>query len=78
VGLNALKSLNLTNGYPSNNKNKNKKNNNNKVKLNPSSSRVKITNESKVVQKYIFFFGGGGAALGQAVHQAERPKPPYA
>jgi hypothetical protein len=35
VGLNALKSLNLTNGYPNKNKNNNKKkkkNNNNKVK----------------------------------------------
>jgi hypothetical protein len=31
VGLNSLKSLNLTNVYPNNNKNKKKKNNNNKV-----------------------------------------------
>jgi hypothetical protein len=52
-------------------------------------TRVKITNESKVVQKkiyiyiyivyiYILFFLGGGA-LGQAVHQdvsKKRPKPP--
>jgi hypothetical protein len=34
VGLNTLKSLNLTNGYP-NNKNNNNKNNNNKVKSKP-------------------------------------------
>jgi hypothetical protein len=38
VGLNSLKSLNLTNVYPNNNKNnkkKKKKNNNNKVKSKP-------------------------------------------
>jgi hypothetical protein len=38
VGLNSLKSLNLTNVYPNNNKNNNKKNNNkknNKVKSKP-------------------------------------------
>jgi hypothetical protein len=37
VGLNSLKSLNLTNVYPNNNKNKNNKNNkkNNKVKSKP-------------------------------------------
>jgi hypothetical protein len=35
VGLNALKSLNLTNVYPNNNKNNNKKNNNNKIKSKP-------------------------------------------
>jgi hypothetical protein len=36
VGLNSLKSLNLTNVYPNNNKNKNKNNkNNNKVKSKP-------------------------------------------
>jgi hypothetical protein len=42
VGLNSLKSLNLTNGYPNKNKNKNK--NNNKVKSKPLElrSRVKI------------------------------------
>jgi hypothetical protein len=46
VGLNSLKSLNLTNGYPNkNNKNNKKKNNNNKVKSKPLElrSRVKIT-----------------------------------
>jgi hypothetical protein len=39
-------------------------------------SLIKITNESKVVQKYHFYFFG---ALGQAVHQAvskKRPKSP--
>jgi hypothetical protein len=57
VGLNSLKILNLTNVYPNNNKNKKKKKNNNKVKSKPLElrSRVKITNESKVVQKYIIF-----------------------
>jgi hypothetical protein len=37
VGLNSLKSLNLTNVYPNNNKNKNNNNNkkNNKVKSKP-------------------------------------------
>jgi hypothetical protein len=41
VGLNSLKSLNLTNGYPNKNNNKNK---NNKVKSKPLElrSRVKI------------------------------------
>jgi hypothetical protein len=75
VGLNALKSLNLTNGYPSNNKNKNKKNNNNKVKLNPSSSRVKITNESKVVQKYIYFFWGGARRSARQCIRLSDPNP---
>jgi hypothetical protein len=45
VGLNSLKSLNLTNGYPNKNKNNNKnKNKNNKVKSKPLElrSRVKI------------------------------------
>jgi hypothetical protein len=51
VGLNSLKSLNLTNGYPNKNNN-----NNNKVKSKPLElrSRVKIPNESRAVQKYIF------------------------
>jgi hypothetical protein len=34
-----------------------------------AASLIKITNESKVVQKIIFYFLG---ALGQAVHQAKR------
>jgi hypothetical protein len=46
VGLNSLKSLNLTNGYPNknNNNNNNNKNKNNKVKSKPLElrSRVKI------------------------------------
>jgi hypothetical protein len=58
VGLNSLKSLNLTNVYPNNKKN------NNKVKSKPLElrSRVKITNESKVVQKYIIFIFWGRSA----------------
>jgi hypothetical protein len=46
VGLNSLKSLNLTNGYPNKNKkNKNKNNKNNKVKSKPLElrSRVKMS-----------------------------------
>jgi hypothetical protein len=48
VGLNTLKSLNLTNGYP-NNKNKNKNKKNNKVKSKPLElrSRVKMILPSK-------------------------------
>jgi adenine/guanine phosphoribosyltransferase-like PRPP-binding protein len=41
VGLNSLKSLNLTNGYP-NNKNKNKKKKNNKVKSKPLELRSRV------------------------------------
>jgi hypothetical protein len=80
VGLKSLKSLNLTNVYPNNNNNnkkilkkKNKKkkknNNNNKVKSKPLElrSRVKITNESKVVQKYIIFI-----LLGRSARQCIR------
>jgi hypothetical protein len=61
VGLKSLKSLNLTNGYPNKNNNNNK---NNKVKSKPLElrSRVKITNESKVVQKYIIFIFWGRSA----------------
>jgi hypothetical protein len=49
VGLNSLKSLNLTNGYP--NKNKNNKNNN-KVKSKPLElrSRVKSLRGAGVIQ----------------------------
>jgi hypothetical protein len=39
VGLNSLKSLNLTNGYPNKNKNKNK---NNKVKSKPLELRSRV------------------------------------
>jgi hypothetical protein len=35
VGLDSLKSINLTNGYPNNKNNKNKKKNNSKVKSKP-------------------------------------------
>jgi hypothetical protein len=41
VGLNSLKSLNLTNGYPNKNKNKNK-NKNNKVKSKPLELRSRV------------------------------------
>jgi hypothetical protein len=39
VGLNSLKSLNLTNVYPNNNKNNNKKKNNNNKKNNKVKSK---------------------------------------
>jgi hypothetical protein len=43
VGLNSLKSLNLTNGYPNKNNNKNKnKNKNNKVKSKPLELRSRV------------------------------------
>jgi hypothetical protein len=44
VGLNSLKSLNLTNVYPNNNKNNNKNNNNNnnKVKSKPLELRSRV------------------------------------
>jgi hypothetical protein len=47
VGLNSLKSLNLTNGYPKNNNNNNKNNNNNnnnKVKSKPLELRSRVKN----------------------------------
>jgi hypothetical protein len=48
VGLNSLKSLNLTNVYPNNKKNKKKKkkNNNNKVKSKPLELRSRVKNGS--------------------------------
>jgi hypothetical protein len=46
VGLNSLKSLNLTNGYPNN---KNKKKNNNKVKSKPLELRSRVTKTKKKV-----------------------------
>jgi hypothetical protein len=56
VGLNSLKSLNLTNVYPNNNNNNNNNNNkkNNKVKSKPLElrSRVKITISCLVVIQY--------------------------
>jgi hypothetical protein len=58
VGLNSLKSLNLTNGYPNkNNKNKNK-NNNNKVKSKPLELRSRV---KKLVSPWLissFFITG--------------------
>jgi hypothetical protein len=52
VGLNTLKSLNLTNGYPNN-----KNNNNNKVKSKPLElrSRVKKYNEKYKDDKFLQF-----------------------
>jgi hypothetical protein len=43
VGLNSLKSLNLTNVYPNNNKKNNKKNN--KVKSKPLELRSRVKND---------------------------------
>jgi hypothetical protein len=66
VGLNSLKSLNLTNGYPNkNNNNKKNKNKNNKVKSKPLElrSRVKIVKSPK-----IFFF---------KTRSTENPYSPY-
>jgi hypothetical protein len=56
VGLNSLKSLNLTNGYPNKNK-KNKKNKNNKVKSKPLElrSRVKIPDQIDI-KKFRYAF----------------------
>jgi hypothetical protein len=42
VGLNSLKSLNLTNGYPNKNKNNKNKNKNNKVKSKPLELRSRV------------------------------------
>jgi hypothetical protein len=51
VGLNSLKSLNLTNVYPNNNKKKKKKkNNNNKVKIKPLELRSRV----KTIEIIIF------------------------
>jgi hypothetical protein len=61
VGLNSLKSLNLTNGYPNkNNKNKNN-NNNNKVKSKPLELRSRVKN--------IVFTSGDGKN-----HEWRRPR----
>jgi hypothetical protein len=50
VGLNSLKSLNLTNGYPNKNKNNNKnKNKNNKVKSKPLELRSRVTRLKRLV-----------------------------
>jgi hypothetical protein len=42
VGLNSLKSLNLTNGYPNKNKNNKNNNKNNKVKSKPLELRSRV------------------------------------
>jgi hypothetical protein len=59
VGLNSLKSLNLTNGYPNKNKNNNN-NNNNKVKSKPLElcSRVKTNFQPKLFL-YLPFLSSG-------------------
>jgi hypothetical protein len=51
VGLNSLKSLNLTNGYP-NNKNKNK-NKNNKLKSKPLELRSRVKIRGILLAKYL-------------------------
>jgi hypothetical protein len=55
VGLNSLKSLNLTNGYPNKNKNKNK-NKNNKVKSKPLELRSRVIKALKIVFSVICCF----------------------
>jgi hypothetical protein len=50
VGLNSLKSLNLTNVYPNNKKN----NNNNKVKSKPLELRSRVKNSQNSVRKKSF------------------------
>jgi hypothetical protein len=57
VGLNSLKSLNLTNVYP-NNKNKSKKKKNNKLKSKPLELRSWVKNLMKNFQTILR--GGGG------------------
>jgi hypothetical protein len=50
VGLNSLKSHNLTNVYPNNRKNnKKKKNNNNKVKSKPLELRSRVKRERHII-----------------------------
>jgi hypothetical protein len=59
VGLNSLKSLNLTNVYPNNNKKKKKKNNNNnknnKVKSKPLELRSRVKKIFEVLLSYVLF-----------------------
>jgi hypothetical protein len=54
VGLNSLKSLNLTNVYP-NNKNNNKNNNNNKVKSKPLELFELAGKKNQILQKKSIF-----------------------
>jgi hypothetical protein len=59
VGLKSLKNLNLTNGYPNNNKNnKNKNKKNNKVKSKPLELRSRLKSfiivHGKDVSRYIY------------------------
>jgi hypothetical protein len=58
VGLNSLKSLNLTNGYPNKNKNKN-----NKVKSKPLELRSRVKNPNKSKIQYSICIGGLGRFL---------------
>jgi hypothetical protein len=51
VGLNSLKSLNLTNGYPNKNKN-----NNNKVKSKPLELRSRVKTLAESTFNYLFVF----------------------
>jgi hypothetical protein len=51
VGLNSLKSLNLTNGYPNKNKNNKNKNKNNKVKSKPLELRSRVKKILKKIDK---------------------------
>jgi hypothetical protein len=63
VGLNSLKSLNLTNVYPNkNNKNKNKNNKNNKVKSKPLELRSRVKISIFLVFMKLKILGGGGLA----------------
>jgi hypothetical protein len=56
VGLNSLKSLNLTNGYPNKKKkNNNNKNKNNKVKSKPLELRSRVKMLQKLRQTFEFF-----------------------
>jgi hypothetical protein len=61
VGLQSLKSLNLTNGYPNN---KNKKKKNNKVKSKPLELRSRVKNQKKRVKLFcLLFFSADGSII---------------
>jgi hypothetical protein len=58
VGLNSLKSLNLTNGYPNkNNKNNKNNNNNNKVKSKPLELRSRVISHNYGVSIFVLLLG---------------------
>jgi hypothetical protein len=75
VGLNSLKSLNLTNVYPNNNKNNKKNNNNNKVKSKPLElrSRVKMISQNGLKIAYSQFSSSVGEGGGVPEHLAGGP-----